>query len=118
GAGPNAIWPATPSTSVPRSSACPSTTPCAKSREPKPEKHTAPIAGIVAVRCQYGTLTAKRIGLQPYDGNAESTLGLLAKSKPDQPHHSATIRARQFGTKLRRQFGTNPQTATAPIGDK
>jgi hypothetical protein len=39
---PSATWPAMPPTSMPRSSACPSTTPCAKSPEPKPQRHTAP----------------------------------------------------------------------------
>ncbi len=67
-------------TSTSRCSAGPSTTPCTKSLEPKPEQHTAPCAGVVVVRCQFGTLPAKRVRLQPYDGSAGKTLGRLAKS--------------------------------------
>src|ERR1035438_1532476 len=88
---------------MPGSSTCPSTTSCAKSLEPKPETHTAPLAGVVTVRCQFGTLTVKWVRLLPYDGGAGNTLTLPAKSKRHQPLHSATIRTRQFGTKLRRQ---------------
>ena len=117
GVGQSAIWRAMPSTSVPRSSACPSTTPCAKSLGPKPEEHTAPIAGVVVARCQFGTLTAKRGRLPPYNGSAENPLGRLAKSKLDQPHHSARSErsnlapnydasAGQTLKTLRRQFGT------------
>ncbi len=91
---------------------------CAKPLEPKPQTHSAPLAGVIVVRCQFGTLTVKWVGLPPYDGSAGNTLLFLAKSKPDQPHHSATIRARQFGTKLRRQCGTNPQSATTPMWEQ
>ena len=66
GAGRSAIWPATPLTSTSRSSACPSTTPCARSPAPKTS------TGVVAVRRQCGQNPGAKSNPRLYDASVES----------------------------------------------
>ena len=54
---------------------------------------------------QFGTLTAKRGKSPPYDDSAGNTLRLDAKSKTDQPHHSASAFSRRYGGTRRSQRG-------------
>ena len=121
GAGRNAIWPATPLTSASRCSACPSTTPCARSPA---HKTTADVAGLRRQSGQNPGQKSKNLFYDAsvenhrktisYDASAVKNLEAHQKYKNVHSCHNLTIRAWLFGCKLRRQRGRTPKNLTTP----
>jgi len=88
GAGPNAIWPAMPLTSTSRSSACPSTTPCATSPAYNPttggRSLTTPVrpkAGATAIIGPYDDTVEIQPEAAAYDASAVKNPPLASKSE-------------------------------------
>lgn len=134
GAGPNATWPVTPSTSTSRFLASHSTTPCARSPVPKTT------AGVARLRRQRGAKSRRQPQHWRYDGSLESrpaarrlrpvrrSLGERArqrgakssrsfKTKNDSQRQDRTTRTRLFGHKLRHQCSQTskkPTTSNQP----
>src|ERR1035438_10046153 len=114
---------AMPLTSASKSSACPSTTPCARS----PAHKTA--AGVVTLRRQSGQYPGKSRKTDftmavwkstgktvSYYASAVKNLEAHQEYKNDRPCHTCTTRAWLFGYKIRRQHGQTPKTLRRQIG--
>ena len=148
GAGPNVIWPATPSTPLSRFWVYPSTTPCAKLPPPDPlnpprasscppwprqrrkpyDRSAAQHRVLAGLRRHRGAWT----NFSPYDGSlaqpstasairrqhGQNTSNLRPSSPTDQPGPTVTTSAWLFGHKTRCQRGYLEKTLRPQIGQK